>query len=173
MVRSCSGRDDLLFRCDLTLSASIQEFRTRTLRSWYSSFVNALKRQVFIEAKLLVYREQLAVDEDMPETIQIATERIHERLFRRNLTVKRLRRRLGLTSATFSAQFRRYHGWSPARYIRWLRVDAAKALLRHDEVPVAEIAFNVGYEHYRSFARIFKRVTGRPPRAFREEIDSL
>lgn len=133
--------------------------------------MDASERHLYIEAKLRVFREDLTVRPDAPKSIQVAVKRIHDRLFESTLTVERLRRRLGLTSATFSARFRRYHDWTPARYIRRLRVEAAKSLLQHDEIPAADIAFHVGYDHYRTFARIFKRVTSRSPRAFREEVN--
>lgn len=118
------------------------------------------------------YKEQLSLSEEAPLPVQLATEYIHDHLFNPRLTVTRVREHLGLTGATFSSRFRRHHGHTPASYIRHLRVKAAQHLLqRLNTLPIADIAFHIGYEHYRSFARVFKRVTDCSPRAFRERID--
>ncbi len=123
-----------------------------------------------IERELRAVRDEQPDCDDAPPSVRVATEHIHEHLFDTELTVKRLRDRLGLTDAMFSSRFRRYHGRTPGRYIRHLGVDAAKRLLRRfDSLRISDVAFHVGYEHYRTFARLFKRVTGRSPQEFREK----
>lgn len=134
--------------------------------------MDAAERCALIEDELAAFREGLSVSDETPESVRLATTRIHETLFDPTLTVTSVRAHLGLTGATFSARFRRHHGCTPARYIQRLRVEAAKQLLRHDDLRIADIAFHVGYEHYRTFARVFKRVTGRSPQAFRKQIDT-
>jgi AraC-like DNA-binding protein len=129
------------------------------------------ERFAFIEDELAAFREDLSVNDEARDSVRLATTRIHERLFDPDLTVARIREHLGLTGATFSARFRRHHGCTPACYVRRRRVETAKSLLQHDELPIADIAFQVGYEHYRTFARVFKRVTGRSPQGFRKQSD--
>lgn len=132
--------------------------------------MDAAERRARVEDELAAFRDDLSVRGEAPDSVRLATTRIHERLFDPTLTVTDVREHLGLTGAGFSVRFRRHHGRTPARYIRRLRVEAAKRLLRHDDLRIADIAFHVGYEHYRTFARVFKQVTGRPPQAFREEV---
>ena len=134
--------------------------------------MNGTERLGLIEDELAVFREGLSVSDEAPDSVRLATARIHERLFDPALTVTDIREHLSLTSTTFSARFRRHHGCTPAQYIRRLRVQAAKRLLRHEELRIADIAFCVGYEHYRTFARVFKRLAGRSPQAFREHRQS-
>ena len=125
-----------------------------------------------IENKLASFREGLSVRDEAPDSVRRATTRIHETLFDPALTVTGVQEHLGLTGATFPTRFRRHHGCTPAQYIRRLRVQAAKRLLQHKDLRTADIAFHVGYEHYRTFARVFKRVTNHLPQAFREQIDA-
>lgn len=125
-----------------------------------------------IENKLASFREDISVRDEAPDSVRRATTRIHEALFNPALTVTGVREDLGLTGATFSTRFRHHHGCTPAQYIRRLRVQAAKRLLQHEDLRTADIAFHVGYEHYRTFARVFKRLTGRSPQAFREHRQS-
>jgi len=134
--------------------------------------MDVTERFARIENELAAFRKNLSVSDEAPKPVRLATTRIHECLFDPDLTVARVREQLGLTGATFSARFRRHHGCTPASYIRRRRVEAAKPLLRHDEIPIADIAFYVGYEHYCTFARVFKRVTGQSPQAFRKQIDT-
>ena len=126
-----------------------------------------------IEEELAAFRTEQAACMEAPASVRLATEYIHDHLFAPDLTMDRVRDRLGITDSMFSARFRRYHGHSPACYIRHLRVKAAKRLLRtHTELRIADVALHVGYEHYRTFARVFKRVMDQSPQAFREEVES-
>ena len=122
-------------------------------------------RQSLIEETLRTFKAERERPSDAPCSVRRATAYIHDWLFDADLTVTRVRRALDISDAAFSARFRHHHGHTPARYIRRLRVRAAKRLFRHEDLRVADIAFHVGYEHY----RIFKRVTGRSPSEFREE----
>jgi len=126
-------------------------------------------RQSLIKKTLKKFKTERTEPSDAPRSVRRATAYIHDCLFDADLTVMQVRRALDISDAAFSARFRRHHGHTPARYIRRLRVRAAKRLLRHEDLRVADIAFHVGYEHYRTFARIFKRVTGRSPQEFREK----
>ena len=135
--------------------------------------MDVAERLARIEDELAVFREGLSVRDEAPDSVRRATARIHEILFDPSLAVTGIREDLGLTSTTFSARFRRHHGCTPACYIRQHRVEAAKSLLQYDDLPIADIAFHVGYEHYRTFARVFKRLTGRLPQAFREHCQKL
>jgi YesN/AraC family two-component response regulator len=47
------------------------------------------------------------------------------------------------------------------------RVKQAKALVVSTELKVTEIAFRVGFDDPAYFSRVFRRYTGRSPRAFR------
>jgi AraC-like DNA-binding protein len=135
--------------------------------------VDTFQRQTQIERELTAFQTKQPDCDDAPPSVRVATEHIHAHLFDPGLTVKRLRDRLGLTDSMFSPRFRRYHGRTPGRYIRHLRVEAAKRLLRRfEDVRISEVAFHVGYEHYRTFARVFKRVVGQSPQAFREHVET-
>jgi AraC-like DNA-binding protein len=126
-----------------------------------------------IEARLTAFRAEQVVCGEAPPSVRLATEFVHKHLFDPALTIDQLREQLGITDAMFSARFRLHHGRTPACYIRHLRVEAAKRLLRNcADLRIADVALHVGYEHYRTFARVFKRVTGRSPQAFRNEVES-
>jgi AraC family transcriptional regulator, arabinose operon regulatory protein len=59
-------------------------------------------------------------------------------------------------------------GTSPMQYLRTVRVEAAKRLLVTIETPVGEVAAQVGFEDPLYFSRVFRKVTGKSPTAYRE-----
>ena len=56
---------------------------------------------------------------------------------------------------------------APIQYLYQFRIAQAKRLLADTDRPVGEIARLVGMPDQRHFARLFRRRTGRTPRAFR------
>ena len=125
-----------------------------------------------IETALKTFREERSISDDTSEAVRCATAYIHDQLFVHDLTVTKMREACALNESTFAARFRRHHGLTPGAYIRHLRVEAAKKLLHYDAIRIADIAFYVGYKHYRTFARVFKRMAGCSPQAFREEVQA-
>jgi transcriptional regulator GlxA family with amidase domain len=76
-------------------------------------------------------------------------------------------RLVGIPERTFKRRFTRVTGWSPIRYVQQLRVDQAKRRLESTSIPVDEISWSVGYEDPAFFRRLFKRLTGITPGAYR------
>lgn len=132
--------------------------------------MSPLEKQELIGKELSAFKQALPDYDDAPLVVQLATKRIRERIFDSDLTIRQVKERLGITSSTFAARFRRYHRRTPKRYARHLRVKAAKRLFRYEELSIMEIAFEVGYENYRTFARVFKRHAGCSPAAFRDDL---
>lgn len=65
--------------------------------------------------------------------------------------------------------FRQATGKSPIDYLIGLRIEAAKRLLRQNELSMTEIAHETGFGDSNYFARQFRLMTGRTPTAFRRE----
>ena len=73
----------------------------------------------------------------------------------------------GITLSHFRTVFKRYTGLSPVDYLNRARVLRALELLQTTELPVSEIAVQVGIYDANYFSRLFKKVTGYPPRYFK------
>ncbi|MBP5312449.1 MAG: helix-turn-helix transcriptional regulator [Clostridia bacterium] len=65
------------------------------------------------------------------------------------------------------ARFRELMGESPTRYLNNLRISRAQALLTSTDMPIAEIAAEVGIKDQFYFARLFKNITGTSAGAYR------
>jgi transcriptional regulator GlxA family with amidase domain len=84
--------------------------------------------------------------------------------------VEEMVRRSGLAERTFKRRFTETTGLSPIDYVQRLRVEDAKRRLERTEAPVEEIGWRVGYEDAAFFRRLFKRVTGLSPGAYRKRF---
>jgi transcriptional regulator GlxA family with amidase domain len=79
-------------------------------------------------------------------------------------------RRTGLAERTFKRRFTAAAGVSPIAYVQRLRIEDAKRRLERTEASVDEISWHVGYEEPAFFRRLFKRVTGLAPGAYRRRF---
>ncbi len=66
--------------------------------------------------------------------------------------------------------FRRHAGVTFTEYVSRLRVERAKELLAHPHKRISEVAFEVGFQSLTHFNRLFRRLTGLAPTAYRESI---
>ncbi|TIP78113.1 MAG: helix-turn-helix transcriptional regulator, partial [Mesorhizobium sp.] len=76
----------------------------------------------------------------------------------------------GLGRFHFCTAFRQATGSTPHAWLVKLRIQRARQLLSHPELPVTEIALAVGYETPSSFAAAFRKITGVTPSAFRHQL---
>lgn len=81
--------------------------------------------------------------------------------------VEEMVRLSGLPERTFKRRFAKATGLSPLHYVQHLRIDKAKRQLERTRAPADEISVSVGYEDPAFFRRLFKRLTGVSPGAYR------
>lgn len=84
------------------------------------------------------------------------------------LTVRRLAGELGCSERSLRQHLHDVLGVSPLQYVAHFRIDRAKSLIRESECALKEIAGIVGFRSIHHFTRVFHRVTGMSPGAWRE-----
>ncbi|WP_020407265.1 GlxA family transcriptional regulator [Hahella ganghwensis] len=84
--------------------------------------------------------------------------------------IEHMQKLSGLSPRTFSRRFQQATGVTPIHYIQHLRVENAKLLLETCRMSVDEIGWEVGYEDPAFFRRLFKRLTGMTPKAYRRKF---
>lgn len=102
-----------------------------------------------------------------PHKLRRAIEYIDDNL-RNELQLSAIADAVALSPGHFAHAFRQATGVSPHRYIVERRVEHAKALLRKSDLPITEIAHQVGCASHSHFSVMFHRVTGVTPRGFRD-----
>lgn len=86
----------------------------------------------------------------------------------RPLRVAELARRANMSESHFKSTFRRSFGVAPAEYVTRARVERAKDRLLTSNARVTEIAFDLGFSSSQYFCYVFRRMTGRTPREYRQ-----
>lgn len=88
-------------------------------------------------------------------------------------TVDDLATQTGLSRSAFAERFTRLMGEPPMHYLTKRRLRSAAQRLRTSSEPVAQIAFEAGYESEAAFNRAFKRELGIPPSAWRARSEDI
>jgi transcriptional regulator GlxA family with amidase domain len=78
--------------------------------------------------------------------------------------------RFEMPRRTLERRFRRATGYLPVAYVQNLRISEAMRRLERTDLPVEEIALDVGYENTAFFRRVFKRTTRLTPGAYRRKF---
>lgn len=76
----------------------------------------------------------------------------------------------GLSVSHFSRAFRNSTGRAPHAWLLQARVESAKAMLRKREIPMSDVATTCGFADRSHFARVFARIVGISPGAWRKAM---
>src|SRR5690606_18166337 len=74
---------------------------------------------------------------------------------------------LSLTPCHFSRAFRNSFGDSPLEYVIRRRIERAQGLMLSTDAPLSQIALDCGLADQAHFSRLFRRIVGETPRAWR------
>ncbi|CAG5018017.1 Sensor histidine kinase RcsC [Dyadobacter sp. CECT 9275] len=98
-------------------------------------------------------------------------ESIEQNLTDADFTVEKLSKLVFMSHSQLHRKLDALTGCSPNRFIRMIRLEKAKALLRDPANSVASVAMDCGYEDPGYFARIFKQEFGVTPQKWRNATD--
>jgi transcriptional regulator GlxA family with amidase domain len=85
------------------------------------------------------------------------------------LSLAEIARRAGLSVSYFCGLFGQQMGISPMDYLIQLKLRRARRLLVTTSLTVQEVAHKVGYDDAYYFSRLFRKLHGVPPVAYRRE----
>lgn len=91
----------------------------------------------------------------------------------RTIIPEDLAARLNMGYSNFRKLFKDYTGLSPAKYISVIKFNNIKEKLTNTNIPVKEIAFQMGFESYDYFFTAFRKHTGMTPSEFRSFTQGL
>lgn len=92
--------------------------------------------------------------------------------FSEDIQIKELATQVSMSPRNFTRRFKAATGDTPIEYLQQIRVNAARHLLENDLKTVGEVSRSVGYEDLSFFSKLFKRLTGMPPRKYRERFST-
>ncbi len=88
--------------------------------------------------------------------------------FQEEITLKQLADEFNLNPSYISRIFKQHVGKTLTDYLHSLRVGMATSLLATTTMSIVDITFEVGFEHARTFTRVFKELQGITPTQYRE-----
>jgi AraC-like DNA-binding protein len=77
---------------------------------------------------------------------------------------------VNMSRSAFAEKFAALVGQPPIKYLTGWRMQIAAHKLREGKLPIAQIAFEIGYESEAAFTRAFKRELGVPPATWRRRV---
>jgi YesN/AraC family two-component response regulator len=83
------------------------------------------------------------------------------------LSLKRVARAVNISGNYLSEKFKEITGLNFVEYVARVRFEKACDLLENADRRISEIAFAVGFQSLSQFNRIFKKLSGRSPTAYR------
>jgi AraC-like DNA-binding protein len=87
--------------------------------------------------------------------------------YRTDIRLDAVAREAGMSASHFSRMFRKVMSLSYQEYLNSRRITKAKNLLRNSARSITEIADSLGFADSTGFGRIFKKLTGQTPSAYR------
>lgn len=102
------------------------------------------------------------IDRIMPVRIRKAKEYIDSN-FNDPITVAFLAESAGISEVYFRSEFKKYVGTSPVAYIKNVRIENSKVLLRSGYYSVSDVATRCGFDSISYFSYEFRRITGVTP----------
>jgi len=130
------------------------------------------------ETVLELYRQRVRRKAiDVPEELTAVLRFLAEHLFESELRIKDIGKRFDISRGRLDDRFKRELGSPPGTFVRTCRMEAARLLLRSQELAVWEVAERVGYTSSRAFSVAYSRWAGHGPeveksRAASEALDA-
>ncbi len=139
--------------------------RIRNLLEFKGAVEQTFKKRVYIEPAE-IEAEPGETDKDF---IRHAVEIVEKNIANADFSVDEWSRELGLSRTTLYKRVLSATGSTPIGYIRNFRMKRAAQLLEKTRHNVAEVAYMVGFNDPKYFARYFKEVYGILPSAYQAE----
>lgn len=86
------------------------------------------------------------------------------------ITVKDVADYVCLSPEYFTKSFKKETGQNIKDYITWTKVEAAKDMLEHSNVPVGMVALELGYTNFSHFSQVFKKYENVTPSEYRSRF---
>lgn len=137
-------------------------------RDKYTNSLNTLYIQELI-ISIAKEREIISIEERRAPEYVKALEYIDEHLSDR-ITLSNIAEYANITTKTLTRHFKKNQNMSPMRYVNFMRIEKAKALLQGNN-SIGQIASALGFDDPLYFSTVFRRFTGLSPEKYRKSFN--
>lgn len=107
---------------------------------------------------------RVATSKQITKCVNYISEHLHD-----NLSVKELSEWIGLNETYLSKLFKKEMGCTVSEYIREKKIEEACWLLKYSDKSSIEISTDLSFSSHSYFISVFKKVTGKTPKEYRNE----
>jgi two-component system response regulator YesN len=125
--------------------------------------------KIFVDASRRIAESQ-DKDNSFKQKVIGEVKRYIEQHYKENLSLKMIGQHVHLSPSYISFLFKEVTGETYTEYLKYIRIQNAKALLKHVNLKIYEIAERVGYNDYKYFTLQFKKITGMSPTEYRDNL---
>lgn len=143
------------------------EVRWRALRTLLLADIDAARPPADSLLYLVPYMRNLLTVQSPPRSLQYLHQHYHQ-----PTSIAQLAQLEGYTPSYYSEWFKQQTGQTPQAYLHDLRLRAAKRLLQETELPIFQIAQEVGFAQSSSLIRLFRQRDRLTPQQYRSQIRS-
>ena len=162
---------------DIGCTEQLFDYVHQMLQAHQLSYSNALKRDGLLMLCMACLIEDYVLTDETAASLCSYSGEIYvnyaqeyiKKNFQQKLKINDLADHIGVNRSYLTKNFKAIVGCSPQKLLIDLRIERAKMLLTTTQMPINEIALDVGYSDQLSFSRLFKRCCGRSPRAYRNQ----
>jgi AraC family transcriptional regulator len=104
-----------------------------------------------------------------PRQLQRAIDYINEHIDQ-TISLADLANAVEVSSSHFARAFKQSTGTAPHKYLTQQRIARAKSLLSNTNLPLAQIALELGFSSQGHFTTVFRQLTGITPKSYREAL---
>ncbi|MFP7442905.1 AraC family transcriptional regulator [Bacillus infantis] len=143
-----------------------EEFQNNELGS--DEIITSLLKTLIIKILRIIH----STNSDQNTSISDKVKKYIIENFNRDISLTELANVVFVNPYHLAHTFKNETGISPIQYLITHRIEVAKTMLLSTNLPIREIAFNVGYPNANYFNLLFKKFTGHSPGKFRKKFNT-
>ena len=168
MHSSIKALGQLNTKRQIGIHPEIKDCFQRLFREFMVNDAHASALSVCLLREILLLTERYADVTKIKDIPLKAIDYLHSH-FREEVSITYLAKIEQVSLTSLRCMFHSHTGVSPNTYLIMLRMDAACRMLTQTDIPICDIAAEVGYSDPYYFSRIFKKKIGKSPLRYRKE----
>lgn len=126
------------------------------------------QEQEFINSQHYDAENENKTDERMQKVLQYSIQHLDQ-----EIKLEEIAKEANLSVSQFCRYFKLHTRKTYIQYLNELRIEHACSLLRREDLSIAQISFESGFQNLSHFNRQFLKIKGIPPSAYRKQTHTL
>ncbi|NLU25717.1 MAG: response regulator [Hungateiclostridium thermocellum] len=123
-----------------------------------------------IYKKLISLMNAYGIDNNYSEYTKKVIEFVNKN-YKKDISLSDAAEHIGVSSSYLSKIFKEDYGKGFVEFLNMIRIQNAKTLLENGMISLKDIAYEVGFNNYHYFFRVFKNIVGVTPEKYRKDIN--